>query len=89
MSINRKAAKRDKNEKEIIEVLRLHGASVFQLSGKGVPDLLVSYRGKNYLLEVKSGKGKLTPDQEQFHLDWQGEIHIVRSADEAVEIIKS
>lgn len=45
--------KRDANERAIITALREVGASVQQLDGTGVPDLLVQFRGKLYLLEVK------------------------------------
>lgn len=41
MSIHRQAAKRDANEPEIIAALKAAGCSVQQLSGKGIPDLLV------------------------------------------------
>jgi hypothetical protein len=44
---------RDKNEREIVDALRKAGATVTQLNEKGVPDLLVGYAGRTYLLEVK------------------------------------
>lgn len=51
----RRAAKVDDNQVEVVRKLRLLGASVTDLSavGAGCPDLLVGYRGANYLLEVK------------------------------------
>ena len=63
MSLHRHAAKRDKNESEIIDALKAVGAQVYPLSAKGVPDLLVAYRNQTYLLETKSKGGKLTADQ--------------------------
>jgi len=80
-------AKRDENEVEIVHALRAVGASVAHLSSKGIPDLLVSFRNKLYLMEVKKPKGKLTADQIKFHESWKGEIHIVRTAQEAIEIL--
>ena len=80
-------AKRDHNELEIVNALRAIGASVAHLSSKGIPDLLVSFRNKLYLMEVKKPKGKLTPDQIKFHKSWKGEIYIVRTVQEAIEIL--
>jgi len=80
-------AKRDDNEVEIVNALRAIGASVAHLSSKGIPDLLVSFKNKLYLMEVKKPKGKLTIDQIKFHESWKGDIHIVRSAQEAIEIL--
>lgn len=47
---------RDKSEKPIVAALRDVGAHVFILSGDGVPDLLVLYRGTWTPLEVKTPK---------------------------------
>lgn len=55
---------RDKNEPAIVEALKAAGASVTSLtpSGKkddrGVPDLLVGYRHRTFLLEVKAPVSK-------------------------------
>lgn len=87
MSLKRYAAKRDSNEREIIDALKRIGAEVIELSAKGVPDILVGFRGKNYLFEIKSDKGKLTPDQVKFHQIWTGQVEIIRTVDEALTII--
>jgi Holliday junction resolvase len=91
----RKAAKIDANQIEVVIALRKAGASVQSLAatGKGVPDLLVGYRGINYLMEVKDGnkmlsKQKLTIDQEHWHSLWRGSVHIVKSVDEALKILQ-
>ena len=85
----RRAAKVDRNQGDIVTDLRAAGATVESLAtlGKGRPDLLVGYRGVNWLLEVKVDKGKLTPDQEAWHPTWRGQVAIVRSADEALRVI--
>jgi hypothetical protein len=85
-----RAAKIDRNQPEIVKALRDAGASVQILStvGKGCPDLLVGYNEVNYLLEVKYEDGKLTPDQRVFHAQWNGKVHIVRTSQEAVRIVK-
>ena len=91
----RKAAKTDSNQTEVVNALRQVGASVQSLAttGKGCPDLLVGYRGINYLMEIKDGnkmpsKQKLTIDQEHWHSVWRGTVHIVKSIDQALQILK-
>jgi hypothetical protein len=88
MSVHRRAAKRDTNEGVIVKSLRAAGATVWQVSGKGLPDLLVGYHGETLLLEVKMpGKG-LTPDQETAHGKWDGSpIYVVESPEQALHII--
>lgn len=66
----RRDAKRDANEREIIDALEAAGCLVTQLSGKGLPDLLV-YRhatGRLHLIEAKNDewRGRLTPEQIAF-----------------------
>lgn len=93
MGIRRQAAKRDANELEIIQALRAVGATVQQLSAKGVPDLLVGISDPdtgtptNYLMEIKNGKGKLTKDEELWIDAWQGQVFVVYSVEQAMEII--
>jgi len=60
----RRAAKRDANERGIIDALERAGCQVWQLSQRGLPDLLVVRAGVIYLLEVKDEiHGRLTPAQ--------------------------
>lgn len=67
------------------------GCVVIDLSevGAGVPDLLVGYRGVNYLFEVKRPDKpiKYTPDQVRFNALYRGQHATIQSADEAIEII--
>lgn len=86
MAGNRRvAAKRDTNEPEIIEAYSHIGATVYQLNEKGVPDLLVGFRGVTYLVEVKYGYGKLTEPQEDFIKVWNGQpVLVVYNVDEAL-----
>ena len=85
----RRNPKVDANHKEITDALRAVGASVVSLAaiGRGVPDLLVGFRGGNYLLEVKTTKGFLTPDQIEFTTLYRGSVVVVRSAAEAYAAI--
>lgn len=63
MSLNRYAAKRDLNEKAIVQALQAAGAKVWKISGKGCPDLLVWFGGSWMPVEVKSATGRLTKAQ--------------------------
>ena len=90
----RRAAKVDANQREVVAVLRDAGATVQLLHavGEGCPDLLVGYRGGNYLLEVKDGSKppsaqKLTPQQEIWHRDWRGHRVVVNSPEAALAAI--
>lgn len=90
----RRAAKVDANQAEIVAALRAVGASVQPLHavGSGVPDLLIGWRGKNLLFEVKDGSKpqsdrKLTPDQVTWHEAWRGQVCVVKSVQEALEAI--
>ncbi len=45
--------RRDACERDIVRALELAGATVTKLDGKGVPDLLVGFRGRTLLMECK------------------------------------
>lgn len=83
------AANVDGNQKPIVAALRKVGASVelIHREGRGVPDLLVGWRSRNHLLEVKSEKGKLNELQVDWHASWRGTVHVVRSPEEALRAI--
>lgn len=85
----RRAARIDANHTIIVNALRQVGASVQDLAnvGKGCPDLIVGYRGNNYLIEVKMKRGKATLAQLEWHGAWRGQVAVVRSVDEALRLI--
>lgn len=91
----RRAARVDANQRQIAETLKRVGASVEYLHtlGAGVPDLLVGFRGRTYLLEIKDGdkspsKRALTRAQQHFHANWQGRpVSVVTCEDEALQAI--
>jgi hypothetical protein len=90
MSRIRTAAKRDDNEHEIIATLKQCGATVQKLDEP--VDLLVGYRGVNYLIEVKDGnkppsKQKLRPGQALFMGMWRGQVAKVTNSRESLEVI--
>lgn len=85
----------DANQSKIVEQLRRIGATVQVLSsvGQGCPDILVGYRTRNFLFEIKDGakipsKKKLTPDEEVFFQTWQGQVHKVESIEEILKVIE-
>jgi len=80
----------DDNQTSIVKALRDAGASVQSLAsiGRGCPDLLVGYAGKTHLIEVKARTGKLTVQESDWALWWNGaEVRIVRSVEQALEVI--
>lgn len=77
----------DANQKTIIAALVAVGATVESLGGKGIPDLLVGYLDRNYLLEVKRGRARLNADQSNWHASWCGEVAVVRTVSEALRAI--
>jgi len=85
----------DANQSQIVAALRKIGCCVIDLSasGEGVMDLLVCYRRRTWMVEIKNLKGRgdiLTPAQIKLHKaigDAGCEVHIVRSVDEALALV--
>ena len=77
----------DMNQKLLIaHCKRIPGVSVQLLSdvGKGVPDVLLGYRGRNLLIEIKRddvspSRSKLNARQERWHSEWNGQVAVVRN----------
>jgi hypothetical protein len=84
------AKRTDANQPEIVQALRDIGASVQDLHivGKGCPDILVGWRGVNYLMEIKTDTGKLNQREKVWHADWRGQVATVRTIDEALEVLQ-
>jgi len=91
----RRAAKVDTNHAEVVKALRAIGCTVQSLAaiGKGCPDLLVGYRGKTLLMEVKDGtrppsEKRTTEDQDKWHGAWNGgALWLVYSAQDAIDAV--
>lgn len=86
--MSRYALRRDDCEPAIVAALRAVGASVQTLTETGCPDLLVGFRGVNYLIECKeahgqSGKGHrktrsgLRASQEDWFGRWKGAAPVI------------
>lgn len=94
----RTAARTDGNQKEIVAELRKRGYGVQHLHmvGKGVPDILVCSRQRNWLFEIKDpaqppSKRRLTKDEEEWHLIWKhqgGQVDVIETAEQAIEIMR-
>ena len=84
-----RAHKVDANQPEIIAAFRALGCSVHDCSGvgQGFPDLVVGCAGVNMLVECKTDEGTLTPDQVRFIDEWRGLVYIIRSAQEARDLV--
>jgi Holliday junction resolvase len=85
----RRDAKVDGNQTEVVKNLRKLGCTVASIApmGKGIPDLLVGYAGRSYLLEVKQPGEKLTDDEAKWHSEWRGQVAIVTTWQEAAKVV--
>lgn len=72
---------------DIVKALRQVGATVLRLSAEDAPDLLVGYRGQNWLVEVKRPGRFYSKGQTLFSLTWRGQIALVQTIDEALLVI--
>ena len=82
-------SKVDANQPQILKQLKQLGISykpVHQI--KGFCDIIVGFKGKNYLFEIKpNDKAKLTSGEQLFHDYWSGQINVVTSIDEILNIL--
>jgi hypothetical protein len=90
----RTIARVDANQPAIVAALRGIGASVLHLHQlKNCFDLLVGYRGRTFLMEIKDpaqppSKRQLTAGEAEFRRTWRGTpYHIVHSEDEAIGLV--
>jgi hypothetical protein len=75
---------RDAIEPEVCGVLDQLGIPYAKLNAPGLPDLLIGDQGVNWLWELKSETGKLTPKQAIWHARWRGRVCIGQSVEEVV-----
>lgn len=81
---------KDLNQPEIVSALEAIGCDVLVLHAP--VDLMVGYRGRTLLLEVKNGRKrpsarKLTPAQVKFHASWRGHKAKVETPQEAIDAV--
>jgi hypothetical protein len=91
----RRAARADKNEKEIVKALRtIPGVTV----AVGHDDILVGYKGKTYWFEIKNPQrtkkkdgslveGSLKQSQQDLLDTWKGHYQVVHTLKEILEAI--
>lgn len=87
--------KTDRNHAEILNKLRkITQLSVFSTHaiGKGFPDIVVGYKKRNYLIEIKDGEKpqsqrKLTKDEVKFFENWHGQVDVANNFDEVLKIL--
>ena len=89
----RRAAKIDANQPEVVAGLRKIGAVVTPLHrvGEGVSDLLVSFRQRWLVMEVKDGslppsRRELTTDQKRWIAAQRAPVYVVNSPQDAIDI---
>jgi hypothetical protein len=90
----RRIARVDGNQADIVSALRKIGASVSPTHtiGGGFPDLVVGFRRRSVLFEVKDpkqppSKRKLTDDEAIWFGNWKGEAYVIETAEEAIAIL--
>ena len=78
----------DTNQAGIVKELRAIGCTVIVVSARERWDLLVGWRGKNYMFEVKRPGKELRDSQKKFHTDWHGQIDRIECAEDAIDIME-
>jgi hypothetical protein len=83
----------DPNQADIVDALRgipECSVAITSACGDGFPDIVVGYRGFNFMFEIKDPRNTdkrlhdLTPDQKTFHAAWKGQIQKVFSLKEII-----
>lgn len=82
----RRAAKVDAKQAAIVAALRKAGATVqpLQAVGSGCPDLLIGYRARNYLMEIKMPRETLNDLQRPWFENWRGQACVAHTIEEAL-----
>lgn len=78
----------DLNQSEIVEALRDIGCGV-EIIGRPV-DLLVGYRKRNFLIEIKrvgAYRDKRQKEQRDFIENWPGQVRVCSTAEEAIRLV--
>ncbi len=90
----RTASRVDANQPAVVKALRAIGASILYTHQlKNCFDILVGYRGRTFLMEIKDpaqppSARQLTPGEAEFRDTWRGSpYHIVYSPEQAIAII--
>jgi hypothetical protein len=86
------ADRHDANQAEIVAALRSMGATYVQQDRNAGFDILVLYRGRMHLVEIKSGKRwKLTPNELRMQGDAWGQCipyNVITTPDEMIQLLQ-
>jgi hypothetical protein len=95
MGRSRRAARTDSNQTSLVKQLRQCGMSVAITSslGDGFVDIVVGFKGQNMMCEIKDPEKppsarKLTSEEKIFHEKWRGQIAIVETLDDVLNLFK-
>ena len=79
-------------QRKAVQWIAAHGGKAIKIKqGEGEPDLLIGYKGKLCLIEMKQEGGRLSPLQKAIHAEWRRagiEVHVARSLEEVVEVLE-
>ena len=81
---------RDANQSKLVQALeQIPGLDVVDLGAVGddVPDILIGYMHRNFLVEIKTPTGRLSPGQKEWHINWPGQNAICRTLDDILKVI--
>jgi hypothetical protein len=81
----------DANSITIVSVLRQAGCTVDYIESSvgraGIPDIVVGREGRNWLLEIKTKRGRVSEAQKAWQAGWRGQVAVVRTPFEALAAI--
>ena len=90
----RKRGNTDSNQKPIVNAFRNFGAAVTVTSGVGggFVDIVVSYRGEWFMVEIKDGDKcksaqKLTDEEVAWHSKQKAVVYIVATAQDVINLL--
>ena len=91
MKHDKYSLKTDANQAKIVEALRKKGYSVTctHMVGGGFPDITVGANHKNILIEIKQLGKTLNEQERKWHVEWQGQVAIAYTPDEAIQIVEA
>ena len=88
----RNRGRKDNNQRGIEKALgQIPGVTFHDTSGqgRGFPDLVVGYRGKTFLFEIKNEEWSiaLTKDEKIWHNSWTGHVETVTNLNQILKAI--
>lgn len=85
----------DSNQADLVKQIRkIPGVSVLHIHvvGKGAPDIIIGYRKRNFLIEIKDpakckSQKKLTILEDQFHNTWKGQVYTAETFEDILWLL--